>query len=214
MTASTITASHHHADRAAYGAKHVGTPDDSDVLRYMRNTVYRHVHERSRGAAPESSEPQYLLEADGRQHRIVVMNGGALQHGGRFAFVGFFGRKRPEADGEALDALDRELMAEFAEFPQLLSYSSLEMTDGSWANLVIMSSPEGAIHWAKSSRHSYAVREVAPRCYSTIRLHSGALVAGDVSPNGLQIQRTKHFVYDDSTDGPVSPRDQEKERSQ
>jgi hypothetical protein len=137
----------------------------------------------------------YLPELDRRQHRIVLLNNSSLRSGGTFAFVGFFGRKRMSADLGMLDALDTELIQELYDYPQMLSYSSLELHDGSWGNLVLMSSPQGAVHWAGSARHAYAAHKVAPTCYTTIRLHSGVVTLNGTAEAALHIHRTKHFDY-------------------
>jgi hypothetical protein len=137
----------------------------------------------------------YLSERDGRQHRIVLLNNMPVHTGARFAFVGFFGRKRISADAGLLDALDAELIQELYDYPHMLSYSSLELRDGSWGNLVLMSSPEGAVHWAGSARHAYAAHQVAPACYTTIRLHSGMVTLNGATEAALHIQRTKYFDY-------------------
>ena len=137
----------------------------------------------------------YLPELNGRRHRIVLVNNSSLRSGGTFAFVGFFGRKRTSADASLLDALDAELIQELYNYPQILSYSSLELHDGSWSNLVMMSSPEGAVHWASSARHAYAAYKVAPACYTTIRLHSGIVTLSGAAEPELHIHRTKHFDY-------------------
>ena len=186
------------------GPNAVPPHNDDQVLRYMRAKLYQHVSQRVTVDGPTGHAFEYLVEPDGRQHRIVLMNRATLGRGGPFAFVGFFGRKRPDADSVVLDELDRELVAEFIDHPQLLSYSSLELADGSWANLVVMSSPEAAMHWGNSARHAYAVREVAPRCYLTIRLHSGVIIAGERSIDLLHIKRTKYFDFEQSSRGAFS----------
>jgi hypothetical protein len=118
-----------------------------------------------------------------------------LHTGEKLAFVGFFGQKRASADAGQLDALDAELIQELYGYPHMLSYSSLELPDGSWGNLVLMSSPQGAIHWAGSARHAYAAHQVAPACYDTIRLHSGVVTLNGTAEAALHIQRTKYFDY-------------------
>jgi hypothetical protein len=137
----------------------------------------------------------YLREPEGRQHRIVLMNAGALHADAELTFVGFFGQKRPGIDYSALDALDQELIQEFRDYPHLLSYSSLELGDGSWGNLVVMSSSHGLVSWTHSVRHAHASQEFAPRCYLTIRLHRGTFTAGSSHQPSLQIQSTKHFDF-------------------
>jgi hypothetical protein len=125
----------------------------------------------------------------------VVLNADALRSGGQLPFVGFFGRKRASVDADMLDVLDAELIEELRHNPHMLSYSSLELPDGSWGNLVIMGSPQGAVDWAGSARHAHAAYTIAPACYLTIRLHSGVLILNGPAHGELQIRRTKHFDY-------------------
>ncbi len=93
----------------------------------------------------------------------------------------------------SLDALDAELIRELGQYPQMLSYSSLELAGGSWGNLVVMSNPQGAVDWASSARHAYAAYTIAPICYTSIRLHSGALTLNNAVDDTLHILRTKHI---------------------
>jgi hypothetical protein len=167
--------------------------EDAIVLHYMLARLQEHF--RPAGGVAARSPILYLLERDGRQHRIVLLNNLPPHTGEKLVFVGFFGRKRASADAGLLDALDAELIQELYNYPHMLSYSSLELPDGSWGNLVLMSSPQGAVHWAGSARHAYAAHQIAPACYTTIRLHSGVVTLNGAAEATLHIQRTKHFDY-------------------
>jgi hypothetical protein len=167
--------------------------EDVIALQYMLAQIQEHFSQADQLTA--RSPILYLPERDGRQHRIVLLNNMPLRSGETLAFVGFFGRKRTSADAGLLDALDAELIQELYDYPHMLSYSSLELHDGSWGNLVLMSSPQGAVHWAGSARHAYAAHKVAPACYTTIRLHSGIVTLHGAAEASLHIQRTKHFDY-------------------
>ena len=167
--------------------------EDVIALHYMLARLQEHFSPAD--GAPVRPPILYLPQHNGRQHRIVLLNNMPLHSGERFAFVGFFGRKRTVADAGLLDALDAELIQELYDYPHMLSYSSLELHDGSWGNLVLMSSPQGAVHWASSARHAYAAHQVAPACYTTIRLHSGMVTLNGTAEAVLHIQRTKHFDY-------------------
>jgi hypothetical protein len=167
--------------------------EDVIALHYMLARLLEHFSPADEAAA--RSPILYLPEHDGRQHRIVLLNSMPQHTGEKLTFVGFFGRKRTSADASLLDALDAELIQELYDYPHMLSYSSLELPDGSWGNLVLMSSPQGAVHWAGSTRHAYAAHQVAPACYTTIRLHSGMVTLNGAADAALHIQRTKHFDY-------------------
>jgi hypothetical protein len=167
---------------------------DAVTLRIMLARLYAQIS-KATGTPAQLPSTLYLPEPDGRQHRVVVLNEGALRIGGQLPFVGFFGRKRASVDADMLDTLDAELIEELRHNPHMLSYSSLELPDGSWGNLVIMRSPQGAVDWASSARHAHAAYTIAPACYLTIRLHSGVLILNGPPHGELQIRRTKHFDY-------------------
>ena len=169
---------------------------DSRVLRYMQVRLFGYLNDPTGQAERFQPHTTYLREPGGRQHRLVLLNPAPLRAGAARTFVGFFGHKRPGADSEALDALDLELIHELRDYPHILSYSSLELASGDWANLVVLTNPEGIAAWAASARHGYAAREVAPQCYTSIRLHIGTLTLGTDLRGQLEINRTKHFVFE------------------
>ena len=172
--------------------------EDIVALRHMQARLRRSIApaENAAAALPHTT---YASEPEGRQHRIVLLNNTALRVGNEFTFVGFFGQKRAAAEVRSLDALDAELIRELGQYPQMLSYSSLELAGGSWGNLVVMSSPQGAVDWAGSARHAYAAYTIAPACYTSIRLYSGALTLKNSVDDTLHILRTKHIDYTETT---------------
>jgi hypothetical protein len=139
----------------------------------------------------------YFEEASARYHRLVLAKPEALLHCNALVVVGFCGNKWPEAERDPLDVVDRELLAEFAQHPHLLSYSSLQIEDGNWRNLVLFSQPQGIGHWAISHKHAQAVRELAPAYYRHIRLHNGEWPGGLNSNHPLRLIRTKYYDYQD-----------------
>jgi hypothetical protein len=128
-------------------------------------------------------------------HRIAITRPEELLSRDELAVVGFCGQKWPEADRAPLDAADAELLDEFMLHPYLLSYSSLEVEDGDWRNLVLFSHPQGIGHWAISLKHAYAARELAPLYYKNIRLHNGVLPGGLMSGDEIILNRTKYYDY-------------------
>src|SRR5512132_2810054 len=120
------------------------TADDLAAVRVMLATV-RHLTEGPAGARPFVLEAR---EADGREHRTVICNGPRVR--------------------------DDELIREFPAHPGILSYSSLEVGGGDWGNLILVAGDDAREHWRTSERHAHAVRELAPRHYTDVRLHVGA----------------------------------------
>jgi hypothetical protein len=195
---------HHHAlqtgDRASGVRVHPSaypqqSADDAIVLATMlttlRDTHARHGHE----AAPAHPAVLHLVEPSGRTHRVVISNGEGLRSDGPLTLTAFFGQKREGADRLLVDGIDAELMAEFPRFPALLSYNTLELLDGNFANLVLWSAPEGIAHFGASLRHAFAARELGPRYYQSIRIHTGEATRGLHAASAVALHSTRRFEY-------------------
>ena len=117
-------------------------------------------------------------EATGRLHRAILFDARRLGDGRELVWVGFFGVKRPDVDRAPLYRMDDELIRELPAHPGILSYSSLELADGNWGNLILLDGDEAREHWRTSERHAHAARELAPRHYEHVRLHQGVLPGG------------------------------------
>jgi len=137
---------------------------------------------------------QYIKEEPERLHRMVILSRQLLLNAYPLTVIGFFGERRGEANPALLQDVDTELVQEFLHHSYVLSYSSLELADGNWANMVLMLGAEGIQHWRASHKHAYAARELAPQFYHTIRLHNGALPNGLSSPN-LTLSSTKYYEF-------------------
>jgi hypothetical protein len=144
--------------------------------------------------------PDGVRNCGGRQYRIAFIKMESLRREQELVVVGFCGHKRPAADRVLVDAVDEELVAEFPQHPYFLSYSSLELNNGDWCNLVLFSHWDGLEHWNNSARHWQAVREIAPKYYETIRLHNAILPGGLLSGQKLKMVRTKYYDF-----GSVAP---------
>ena len=149
--------------------------------------------------AREWPEPPLPLVVRGndeeRVTREVVCNRAALLAGNPLRVVGFFGHRRPDLDTTILNAVDDDLIHEFALHPGVLSYSSFELDDGNYVNLVLLEGPAAQEHWRTSSRHTYAARELAPEFYAFIRLQNALLPHGLAAPTALQLVATKYYDY-------------------
>lgn len=165
---------------------------DFAILEAMRRTLRQTLA----GLGPEVPPGTivHLAEDDGRLHRVVVVNRGALAAAAPLAVVGFFGQGRPDADFAALADVDAELVDELRSHPDMLSYSSWELPRGGWANLVLLADPQGARRWRESARHARAVAELTPRCYATIRIHSGTMPGG-LAAGPLLHTRTAYYDF-------------------
>jgi hypothetical protein len=170
---------------------------DLAALRVMLAEVRRRV---ARAATlPASPRPLVLegREADGRAHRAVLCDEGRLGDGRDLTWVGFFGVKRRDVDPAPLTVRDEELVREFPAHPGVLSYSSLELPDGDWGNLILLDGDDARERWRVSERHADATRVLAPRHYTDVRLHQGVLPGGVRAGRALALSRTRYYDYRD-----------------
>ena len=172
------------------------TTRDLAAVGLMLDNIRRQV---SAATLPAGSCPVVLagLETDGRAHRAIVCDTRRLGDGRDLAWVGFFAARRRDVDSAPLTIQDEELIREFPDHPGILSYSSLELGDGDWGNLILLDGDEAREHWRVSERHAHAARELAPRHYADVRLHHGILPGGVRAPGGAVLRRTKYYDYRD-----------------
>jgi hypothetical protein len=148
------------------------------------------------GPLPESPRPLALSVSapPGRPHRAVVCDPAGLRAARPRMLVCFFAFRRPEADPAPVTAVDDALIAELPGHPGILSYSSLQLADGNWGNLIVLDRPESAERWRGSARHGHAASEMAPRHYRWIRLHHAVLPDGVLTGDPVLV-RTRYLDY-------------------
>jgi len=144
------------------------------------------------GPRPLVLEPPGL---EGRAHRAILCDERRLGDGRDLTWVGFFGVKRRDRDSTPLTVMDDELIMEFPAHPGILSYSSLELADGDWGNLILLDGDAAREQWRDGERHAYAARELAPRHYTDVRLHQGVLPGGVRAGREPILRRTKYYDY-------------------
>jgi hypothetical protein len=131
----------------------------------------------------------------GLKRRVIVANAMGLHNRRTICVVGFFGERHMEQDHAPLEEANAEIVLEFRNFPGILSYSSMELPDGNWANLVLHDIPEVREYWRASERHARAAQELSPKYYRTVRIHNGILPGGIMSGRTIAIERTKYWDY-------------------
>jgi len=112
------------------------TQEDLAAIREMAAALRRVL------AAPLPERPRPLVLDAARpgalQHRVVLCDERRLRASRAPELVGFFAERRPELDHTPLTTTDDELILEFPAHPGILSYSSLELADGNWGNLIVI----------------------------------------------------------------------------
>jgi hypothetical protein len=137
----------------------------------------------------------FWVEIDGRIHRLIVCDLAGLRAAGPLVLVGFFGQRRPGGDTELVDQVDTDLISELLTHTGLLSYCSVLLNDGEYANLVLFRDETAKLHWSTSERHAYAARVLSPKYYESVRLHNGCLPGGLFADQPLQLVRTIYLDY-------------------
>ena len=142
-------------------------------------------------------EPYQKLawKVGGLTHRLLVCDQDRLRSHPGLCVVGFFGEKRPEKDGWALEEANSRIVGEFRKYPGILAYASVEIAGGKWANMVLHDDPVDVQFWRTSEMHARAVETLSPQHYYNVRLHNGRLTSGVFDRPRIEIQRTKYFDY-------------------
>jgi hypothetical protein len=170
---------------------------DIVLLRYMAQRIYITLYLLDEPTNPSKPLLYFLEEGHKYTHRIAIYNPQALLLNNKLDFVGFISRKLQPGDSKVIEEIrtvDKKLIVELINTPGLMSYSSLELRDGRWCNLVLFSGPETKIHLKQSNMHKYAAYQLSPRYYDWVRLHNGIMPDG-LAHNELLLQKTKFYQF-------------------
>ncbi|XP_072018794.1 uncharacterized protein [Amphiura filiformis] len=149
--------------------------------------------------------------ADGRKIRTLLLHGHEYTYNTlmlspnnspavkdtQLWFVGFFGEQRKDTHEEIpmmVWNMSRDLDEECHEFPSMLAVCFAETCEGNWYNLVLMLGEKTLGHWHSSRLHRFAVRDLAPRYYSQVRIHVGQLPQG-ITESTFHLSRSIYLDY-------------------
>lgn len=139
--------------------------------------------------------PVCQSDPEGRHFRIYYVRPEILFSATNLTVVGFFGEKRPGAEIKPLLDADKRFESEFPKHRGLLSLSTVRITNGNFANLVLFTDPAAKDHWNNAPIHRDTVAKVSPPYYSTVRISNGILPSGLAAPDELVIETVKYFDY-------------------
>lgn len=167
------------------------------VLQYMAQRI--HITLQLLDKPDNLAQPLLYFSEERRRrtHRIAIYNPSQLAGMSSIAFVGFVSGKRKPTSPPVINEIhivDQKLIAELVSVPGVLSYSSLQLRDGNWCNLVLLREAEAKIHVSRTKTHAYAAYELAPRYYDWIRLHYGVMPLG-LARNEMLLHRTCYYLY-------------------
>jgi hypothetical protein len=167
---------------------------DLDLLAYLLQDLRGLMRSHAAGKTELVAHQPTVWQVHGLRRRVVVCEPDLICARDRVCVVGFFGERREDIDYESLEELELTLLLEFRRFPGILSYSSMELANEYWANLVVHSEPDDTDAWRTSQAHARAVG-VSPRLYSSVRIHNGHLEGGIPGSHAIAIDRTKYWDY-------------------
>jgi hypothetical protein len=172
---------------------------DLIVLRYMARRLHLILHQLDTPIPTISDQPfiYHLPERYGRMHRIAIYKYQELLFRSNFTFVGFISHKQKNLQPHIIaeiEATDRKLVNELVGNPGILSYSSLELRNGDWCNLVVMNNANAKTHLKNTKTHTYAAHQLAGHYYEWIRLHNGIMSEG-LDHTEMHLQKTRHYSF-------------------
>ena len=168
---------------------------DLDVMAYMLQDLRTLLRSADAGKIDVWAHQPFTWKVHELHRRTVVCDPVEIRVRKRACIVGFFGNRRSELPYEQVDRIDARLLDEFRDYPGILSYSSIELADDYWANLVVHAEPDDRESWRTSSAHRHAV-EMSPQLYSDVRIYNGHLTDGVAGNRAVEIDSTKYWDYE------------------
>lgn len=171
------------------------TAHDLNVLHGLLADIRGVVVEVEEGTRRFDPYQKLAWKAGGYTHRLLLCDVDRMRFHPGLCVVGFFGERRTDVEIWPLEEANSEIVEEFVNYPGILSYSSVELEGGHWANLVLHDDPVDTSFWRKSKLHARAVEELSPNHYHNVRIHNGRLTSGLFARPHITIHRTKYFDY-------------------
>lgn len=171
-------------------------PGDLSTLRYMARQLCLTLQNPH---MPTDLPQTILFNMPGQAswiHRQVLANPQHFKETSLIHVVGFFGQSRSQADIELAQEFDLTLMKEIPLHDGLISYSTMLLKDGNYANFVLFTSENTLIAWSRSEAHAKAVYELSPNFYHSIRIYNGRLPHGIQQSDALKLHKARYFDYD------------------
>lgn len=169
---------------------------DLALMNYLLQDLRVLVRQSRSGRTMLRPYEELVWEVHGLRRRTVVCDPDALVSGRDVHVVGFMGDRRSTEDAQVVDHAELDVIGEFRSYPGIQSYSSVELIDNQWANLVVHASPTDRDAWRHSEIHIEAAERLAPNVYHSVRIHNGCVLGGPLGSETVVVEATKYFDYD------------------
>jgi len=141
--------------------------------------------------------------AGGYTHRIIINTRVPINQM-TLPFVSFVSKKQAhiiERVQQDIDDIDKAIVSGLAKQSSLLSYSSFQLAERDWYNLVLFSQASAKQDMLGVQLHQLAAYELAPKYYQWIRLHHGTITRND-AVTAITFQLTKYYRFHTSAKRP------------
>ena len=195
MSPVLLTADESPLDHACAAASLYGC--DIPLLNYLLQDLRVLMRRAAYGDITIEPHQNFEWDVHGLKRHTIVCDPERLKAPFDVNIVGFVGDRRQETAGSAsVDEVEAALHQEFRRYPGILSYSSAELVDDQWIDLVVHTDPEDREAWRESDVHAHAVAQLAPMMYHSVRIHNGCVPGGPVGSESVIIENTKYWDYD------------------
>ncbi len=168
---------------------------DVSLLAYLLQDLRAAVRLATQGGLEIIPYKSITWEVHGLQRRTVICRTEPLFRYGDVQFVGFFGDRRDDDQDSGIDDVELDVVGQFVHYPGILAYSSIELVDRQWANLVVHESPDDREEWRKCPVHKKAVDLVSPKAYTGVRIHNGHIPGGVIGTAAPVLECTKYWDF-------------------
>ena len=172
---------------------------DVSVLHEILDDLVRVLGEADLAGERLTPHQRIAWQEEGLTRRLLVCDEDRLRDHENACVVGFFGERRTELDIGPLEEANSAIVAQFRNFPGILSYSSIELPNGYWANMVLHDDPVDRDYWSRGALHAQAARTLGPLHYRTVRIHNARLTAGVLEHPSFVVKKTKYWDYSEAT---------------
>ncbi len=168
---------------------------DIAVLSGVLDDLVQVLGEADLGSREILPHERIVWQQDGLARRLLICDENRLRVHQDVCVVGFFGERRTEMEIGPLEEANSAIVAQFRNFPGILSYSSIELPNGYWANMVLHDDPVDREYWSRGALHAQAARTLGPLHYRTVRIHNARLDASVLDQPSFIVKRTKYWDY-------------------
>ncbi len=190
LEADETSVDHSCASPSLYGC-------DIPLLNYLLQDLRVLMRRAAAGQVEISPHQSYAWDVHGLKRHTIVCDPDRLKTSFDVNIVGFFGDRRATSIGSAsVDDVESKLHEEFRSYPGILSYSSAELVDDQWLDLVVHTDPDDREAWRGSKVHAHAVERLAPLMYHSVRIHNGYVLGGPIGSQSVILENTKYWDYD------------------